>query len=59
MGKNSLGCLFQGAVEGAAAGTAVAAAAEMLGDLGYVNLAFAADAEAELAVGGQLAEEDR
>ncbi len=59
LGQDSVGGFGEGAVQGAAAGAAVAAAAEALGDLGYVDLAFAADAEAELIGGGELAEEDR
>ncbi len=45
-------------MEGTAAGTAMAAAAEVLGDPGYIDLSFAADTEAELAGVGNFAEKD-
>ena len=46
------------AVECASAGAAMAAAAEVFGDLGDIDFAFAADAEPVLIGGGKFAEED-
>ena len=46
-------------VEGATAGVAMSAAAEVLGDAGYIELAFTADTEPELTDVGDFAEEDR
>ena len=39
----------QGAIESATAGAAMAAATEVLGDLGYIDLTFTANAETKLA----------
>ena len=46
-------------VEGATAGVAMSAAAEVLGDAGDIEFAFTADTEAELTDVGDFAEEDR
>ena len=45
-------------MEGAAAGTAMATATEVLGDLSHVDLSFTADTEAELTGVRNLAEKD-
>ena len=58
MGQDSVGGDAERAVEGTTAGAAMTATAEALCDLGDVDFALAANAEAELAGGGQLAEED-
>ena len=58
LGEDALGGHAQRAVDGAAAGAAMAAAAEVLGDLGYVELSFAADAQTELAGVGHFAQKD-
>src|SRR6202041_675818 len=48
LGEDALDGSAQRAVQGAPAGAAMAAAAEVLGNAGDVELAFAADAETEL-----------
>src|ERR1700742_2258902 len=51
-------CVSDGAVDGAAAGVAMTAAAEALCDFGDIDRAFAAEVEAEAIAVGELAKED-
>ena len=59
LGKDAIGSHAERTAESASAGAAVAAAAEVLGNAGDVNLPFAANAETELIDIGQFAQEDR
>jgi hypothetical protein len=58
LGEDAFGGDFERAIEGASAGVAMAATAEVLGDLGDVDLSLTADTEAELAGIGDFAKED-
>ena len=56
LGEDALESGREGAIEGASAGVAMAAAAEAFGDAGHVGVAFATDAQAKLVCVGDLAE---
>src|SRR5712675_1756848 len=58
LGEDALGGHAQRAVDGAAAGAAMAAAAEVLGDPGYIEFSLAANAKTELTGIGHFAQKD-